>query len=58
MGLAASVIFPGKTMEACLQVLHTDMVQVWNIQDEYRVSILILCRLLTLTEVVVLVSGK
>ena len=58
MGLAASVKFPGKTIEACLQVLHTDMVQVWNIQDEYGVNILISCRLLTLTEVVVLVSGK
>ncbi|EDR01064.1 uncharacterized protein LACBIDRAFT_312663 [Laccaria bicolor S238N-H82] len=34
MGLAASVNFPGNTIEECLQVLHTDIVQVWNIQDD------------------------
>ncbi|KIJ99117.1 hypothetical protein K443DRAFT_8630 [Laccaria amethystina LaAM-08-1] len=34
LGLAASVNFPGKTMEACLRVLHTDIVQVWNIPDD------------------------
>ncbi|EDR09845.1 uncharacterized protein LACBIDRAFT_325701 [Laccaria bicolor S238N-H82] len=28
MGLAASVNFPGKTIEACLQVLHTDIVRL------------------------------
>ncbi|EDR01051.1 uncharacterized protein LACBIDRAFT_312614 [Laccaria bicolor S238N-H82] len=33
MGLVASVNFPGKTIEECLQVLHTDIVEVWNIQD-------------------------
>ncbi|EDR09841.1 uncharacterized protein LACBIDRAFT_293727 [Laccaria bicolor S238N-H82] len=33
MGLAASVNFPGKTIEECLRVLHTDIVEVWNIQD-------------------------
>ena len=41
MGLAASVNFPGKTIEACLQVLHTDIVQVWNIQDDCGVTTLI-----------------
>ncbi|KIK01801.1 hypothetical protein K443DRAFT_6597 [Laccaria amethystina LaAM-08-1] len=34
-GLASSANFPGKTIEACLRVLHTDIVRVWNIQDEF-----------------------
>ncbi|KIK01796.1 hypothetical protein K443DRAFT_6595 [Laccaria amethystina LaAM-08-1] len=36
LGLAASVNFPGKTIEACLKVLHVDIIQVWNIQDDCR----------------------
>lgn len=35
-GLASSVNFRGKTIEACLRVLHTDIVRVWNIQDEFE----------------------
>jgi hypothetical protein len=58
MGLAASVNFPGKTIEACLQVLHTDIVQVWNIQDDCGVNTLMSFTLLTFTEIVLLVSGK
>ena len=58
MGLAASVNFQGKTIEECLQVLHTDIVQVWNIQDHCGVNTSILFPLLTLMEIVLLVSGK
>ena len=54
MGLAN----PGKTIEECLWVLHTDIIQVWNIQDDCGVNILISRPFLTLTEIVVLVSGK
>ena len=55
MGLAASVKFLGKTVEECLRVLHTDIVQVWNIQDDFGV---ISFPLLTLMEIVLLVSEK
>ena len=58
MGLAASVNFPGKTIEACLQVLHTDILEVWNIQDDCGVNTSMSSPLLTLTEIVLLVSGK
>ena len=58
MGLASSMNFLGKTIEECLQVLHTDIVQVWNIQDDCGVYPLISSPLLTLTEIVLLVSGK
>ena len=58
MGLAASVKFSGKTIEECLRVLHTDIVRVWNIQDDYGVYPLISSPLLTLTEIVPLVSGR
>lgn len=34
-GLASSANFPGKTLEACLQVLHADIVRIWNIQDDF-----------------------
>ncbi|EDR00515.1 uncharacterized protein LACBIDRAFT_334152, partial [Laccaria bicolor S238N-H82] len=34
-GLASSANFPGKTIDACLRVLHTDIVRVWNMQDEF-----------------------
>ncbi|EDQ98791.1 uncharacterized protein LACBIDRAFT_296173 [Laccaria bicolor S238N-H82] len=34
MGLAASAKFLGNTIEECQRVLHTDIVQVWNIQDD------------------------
>ena len=58
MGLVASVKLQGKTIEDCLRVLHTDIVQVWNIQDDYGVYALISSPLLTLTKIVPLVSGK
>ena len=58
MGLAASVKFPGKTIEECLRVLHTDIVQVWNIQDDCGVNTSISFPLLTLMKIVLLVSGK
>ena len=58
MGLASSINFLGKTIEACLQVLHTDIVQVWNIQDDCGVNTLMSSPLLTLMEIVLLVSGK
>ncbi|EDQ99134.1 uncharacterized protein LACBIDRAFT_296017 [Laccaria bicolor S238N-H82] len=34
MDLAASAKFLGNTIEECQRVLHTDIVQVWNIQDD------------------------
>ena len=58
MGLAAGVKFTGKTIEECLRVLHTDIVQVWNIQDDSGVNTSISFPLLTLMEIVLLVSGK
>ena len=58
MGLAASVKFRGKTIEECLRVLHTDIVQVWNIQDDCGVNTLISFPLFTLMGIVPLVSGK
>ena len=58
MGLSASVKFPGKTIEECLLVLHTDIVQVWNIQDDCGVNTLISFPLPTLMIIVLLVSGK
>ena len=36
-GLASSANFPGKTLEACLHVLHVDIVRIWNIQDDFVV---------------------
>jgi len=38
-GLASSANFPGKTLEACLQVLHADIVRIWNIQDDFAVIV-------------------
>ena len=58
MGLAASVNFPGKTIEACLQVLHTDIVRVWNIQDPCGVNTSISSPLPALTEIVLSAPGK
>jgi hypothetical protein len=52
------VNFPGKTMEACLRVLHTDIVQVWNIPDDCGVNTSISSPLLTLTGIVLLVPEK
>ena len=57
MGLAASVNFPGNTIEKCLQVLHTDILRVWNIQD-LGVNTSISSSLLTLTQIVLLVPGQ
>ncbi|KAG8749004.1 hypothetical protein FRC14_001769 [Serendipita sp. 396] len=31
--LASSVNFPGKTLKACLDVIHTDIIEVWNLND-------------------------
>ena len=58
MGLASSMNFLGKTIEECLQALHTDIVQLWNIQDDCGVNTSISFPLLTLMEIVLLVSGK
>ena len=58
MGLASSVNFLGKTIEECLRVLHTDIVRLWNIQADCGVYLLISSPLLTLMEIVLLVSGK
>ena len=58
MGLASSINFLGTTIEKYLQVLHTDIVQLWNIQPDCGVYLLISSPLLTLMEIVLLVSGK
>ncbi|KAG8777722.1 hypothetical protein FRC15_011152 [Serendipita sp. 397] len=31
--LASSVSFPGKTLKACLDVIHTDIIEVWRLAD-------------------------
>lgn len=36
-GLASSINFPGKTLKACLDVIHLDIINVWNIEDPYGV---------------------
>ena len=58
MALASSMNFIRKTIAECLQVLHTDIVQLWNIQADCGVYLLISSPLLTLMEIVLLVSGK
>ncbi|KAG8824273.1 hypothetical protein FRC19_002105 [Serendipita sp. 401] len=32
-GLASSINFPGKTLETCLDVVHMDIVNVWELDD-------------------------
>jgi len=34
-GLASSANFPGKTMTECLDVIHTDIIAVWNFNDQH-----------------------
>ncbi|KIM30956.1 hypothetical protein M408DRAFT_327870 [Serendipita vermifera MAFF 305830] len=33
VGLASSANFPGRTLLECLDVIHTDIIAVWNFQD-------------------------
>ena len=44
--LASSLHFSGKTIKACIRVLHTDIVRVWNIQDEFGVTTSLSCPLM------------
>ncbi|OJA11288.1 hypothetical protein AZE42_05694 [Rhizopogon vesiculosus] len=34
--LASTAAFKGKTVQACLEVLHTNMIHVWNIHDPHH----------------------
>ncbi|OAX37669.1 hypothetical protein K503DRAFT_801056 [Rhizopogon vinicolor AM-OR11-026] len=34
--LTSAAAFKGKTVQACLQVLHTDIIRVWNFHDPHR----------------------
>jgi hypothetical protein len=34
-GLASSTNFAGKTLETCLDVIHDDIIQVWNFEDPH-----------------------
>ncbi|EDQ99133.1 uncharacterized protein LACBIDRAFT_296016 [Laccaria bicolor S238N-H82] len=45
MDLAASAKFLGNTIEECQRVLHTDIVQVWNIQDDLIFGLVVNARL-------------
>lgn len=31
--------FPGKTLEKCLQVIHSDIVTVWSFEDPCKVDV-------------------
>ncbi|KAG5644396.1 hypothetical protein DXG03_008563 [Asterophora parasitica] len=35
-GLASSFHFPGNTLEQCLDVIHTDIVTVWNFRNDHH----------------------
>ncbi|OAX37671.1 hypothetical protein K503DRAFT_219392 [Rhizopogon vinicolor AM-OR11-026] len=34
--LASAAAFKGKTVQACLEVLHTDIIRVWNFRDPHH----------------------
>lgn len=34
--LASSVNFPGKDLKSCLEVIHTDIISVWNFKDDHE----------------------
>jgi len=41
--LASTAAVKGKTVQACLEVLHTDIVRVWNFQDPHHVMFIFRC---------------
>jgi hypothetical protein len=43
-GLASSANFPGKTLAACLGVIHTDILVVWDFDDPFMVHLFLCCR--------------
>jgi hypothetical protein len=38
--LASSAAFKNRVVQDCLNVLHTDIVAVWNFHDPYRVMVI------------------
>ena len=38
-GLASGTNFIGQNFKSCLEVIHVDIVTVWNFDDPYRVGI-------------------
>jgi len=34
--LASSVNFPGKNLKSCLEVIHTDIINVWHFKDDHQ----------------------
>ena len=53
-GLASSDDFAGRTLASCVEVIHADIVGVWNLPDKDRVRLLVLSRLSCLLRISVL----